>query len=200
MKHKKKFLVTVGIAGMLALSACVTQEEDPRTTAGAAPDAPIETVADETYELGYDTFDNADGALAIPGGPALLSPEDIETLWANMFDPETVQIIINDEAIEAPTPFTDAQAGTVMLPLVAIAEALGYTVVDEGEEVIVGPGTLVTAGVNSYHRGREAARELTTAPVIHEDAMFVPWEFFWEILSSTAYIEDGNIILAPIEW
>jgi len=65
--------------------------------------------------------------------------------------------------------------------------------VDDGEEVVVGPGSLVTAGVNSYHRGREAPRELSLAPVIHDGVMFVPWEFFQEILSGVIYVTDGNV-------
>jgi len=198
MKNTKRFLVTIGVAGILALTACATPNEPTETIASAAPEIDLETEMSPDY--GFDIYNDTGGALAIPGGPALLSPEEIDAFWASMFDPETVQIIINDEVIEAPTPFADSQDGTVMLPLISIAEALGYTVIDEGEEVIIAPGTIVTAGVNSYYRGREMARELTSAPVMHEGVMFVPWEFFGEILSSVAYIEDGNIMFAPVEW
>ncbi|MCL2285331.1 MAG: copper amine oxidase N-terminal domain-containing protein [Firmicutes bacterium] len=187
MKKSAKILVTLGAAGMLALTACATADvvDEIEAMFGLAPIA------------GIEPFEAAGGYMDIEGGPALLSPEDLDMLWSGTFDPETVQIIIHDEAIDAPTPFIDSQAGTVMLPLVAIAEALGYTVADEGEEVIIGPGTIVTAGVNSYSRGREAARELTSAPIIVDGVMFVPWEFFQEILSYAAMASDGNIIFAP---
>ena len=131
--------------------------------------------------------------VAVHPGPALLSPEDIDTFWSNMFDPETVQIIVKGEVIDAPTPFACSTAGTIFLPVVSIAEALGYLVADDGSEVIIAPGSIVTEGVNSYFRGREAPMELTSAPVMHDDALFVPWEFFHEILSGAAYVEDGNI-------
>ena len=133
------------------------------------------------------------GEIGISSGPALLSPEDIEAMWSSMFDPETVQIIVKDEVLDAPKPFTCSTAGTIFLPVVAIAEALGYTVTDDGSEVIIAPGSIVTEGVNSYFRGREAARELTAAPVRHDGALFVPWEFFHEILSGAAYVVDGNV-------
>jgi len=192
MKKSAKILVTLSITGMLALTACSPAgvEEDFANT----PYIPYDTATS------YAPFEAGSEYHGIESGPALLSPEDIEAFWASMFDPETVQIIVDGEAIEAPTPFTDSEAGTIMLPLAAIAEALGYTVVDEGTEVIVGPGTLVTEGVNSFARGREMARELTTAPVIHDGVMFVPWEFFHEILSHTAFVEDGNIVLVEVDW
>ena len=140
------------------------------------------------------TFENA-----IAGGPALLSPEDIEDMWAGMFDPETVQIIVLDEAIDAPAPFTCSTAGAVMLPVAAVARALGYVVTDNGSEVIIGPGTIVTEGINSYFRGREAPRELTSAPVMRDGALFVPWEFFHEILSAVVMIMDGNVYVVAQE-
>ena len=192
MKKPAKILVTLGMAGILALTAC--------NTASVADD--FENTPYIPYEAATpNESDEAGGGYAgIESGPALLSPEDIEAFWASMFDPETVQIIVEGAAIEAPKPFIDSEAGTIMLPLVAIAEALGYTVADEGTEVIIGPGTMVTEGVNSYSRGREMARELAAAPVIRDGAMFVPWEFFHEILSHTAFVEDGNIVLVEVDW
>ena len=186
MKKTTKMLTAFGMAGVLLLTACATADATRGT--GAA------TYVDNDYQVS-ESYYTEDGYIGIETGPALLSPEDIEAMWSNMFDPETVQIIVNDEAIDAPTPFTDAEAGAIMLPLVAIAEALGYVVTDEGAEVIISPGTIVTAGVNSYFRGREAPRELSTAPVMQDDVMFVPWEFFQEILCSAAMVMDGNIVL-----
>lgn len=152
------------------------------------------------FELAAHPTHDMNDDIGIAGGPALLSPEDVELMWANMFNPETVQIIVKDEVIEAPTPFTDSTAGTIMLPLIAIAEALGYVVVDNGNEVIVGPGSIVTADVNSYFRGRETPRELTSAPVMRDGIMFVPWEFFHEILSGAAFVTDGDIHVVELEF
>jgi len=196
MKKQKRLLATIGIAGMLALTACAATDtvSTAPTTVDVADDYTFAQplIDEEPEEIHTD--------IGIVGGPALLSPEDVERMWANMFDPETVQIIVQDEVIAAPTPFTDNTAGTVMLPLIAIAEALGYVVVDNGEEVIVGPGSIVTAGENSYFRGRETPRELTSAPIMRDGIMFVPWEFFHEILSATAFVEDGDIHVVELEF
>jgi len=157
---------------------------------------PIHILSDEELAE-IELFPTDPPDTPISGGPALLSPEDINLLWANMFDPATVQIVVKGEVIEAAAPFTDSTAGAVMLPVVAVAEALGYTVIDNGDEVIIAPGSILTAGENTYFRGREMPRALTTAPVIVDGVMFVPWEFFHEILSGAAYVEDGNVHVVP---
>jgi len=177
MKKIFKIAAMLGVAGLLALSTACTDDDYNNIAAGNA------------YEDIYSPL----GDIGIESGPALLSPEDIEAFWASMFDPETVQIYVNGEAIEAATPFADGEVGTIMLPLVAIAEAMGYTVVDEGEEVIIAPGIMVTEGINSFARGREAAIELTSAPRTIDGVMFVPWEFFHEILSGWVMVDDGNV-------
>jgi len=143
------------------------------------------------------TDEELDGlATAVPGGPLLLSPEDLEMMWANMFDPETVEIIVNGEVIDAATPFVDSEAGTIMLPVAAIAEALGLPMVPDGDNaLIIGRGSIIQEGVNSYFVGRMAPFELSAAPVIVDGVMFVPWEFFGTVVDAFAYVEDGNIIV-----
>ncbi|MCL1787489.1 MAG: copper amine oxidase N-terminal domain-containing protein [Defluviitaleaceae bacterium] len=184
---KKTILAAMGAAGILALAACGAEDcaEYPAIESG--------------YVNEEITAPNS-GDTGLASGPALLSPEDLNAFWASMFDPETVQIIVDGKIIDAPTPFVDSVNGTVMLPLAALAEATGYIVVSEdATQVIIQPGTIVIAGENSYYQGREAARELSAAPVSHEGVLFVPWEFFQEILSHSAFAEDGNILLAKIE-
>ena len=135
---------------------------------------------------------------AVAGGPAPLSPEDIEGMWSWM-DMEAALIVVNGEVIDAPKPFTDMSVnGALMLPLIPIAEALGYTVVDNGNEVVIAPGTMVTEGVNSYFRGREAPMELASAPVMRDGVMYVPWEFFHVVLNAGGMVENGNIYIDTI--
>jgi len=151
----------------------------------------FEIAVHPTLDLTDEDFIGID----FPDGGLLLTQEDLDIMWNNMFDPETVQIIVGGEAIEAATPFVDSVAGTIMLPVVAISEALGYNVVDEGSEVIVGMGSIVTEGVNSYFVGRMAAFELSAAPVMQDGVLFVPWEFFGSVAGAGVYVEDGNIIV-----
>jgi len=189
----KRTFVMLGLVGLLSLAAC-----------GGTPSNEIEDIFDDPSGIPYSPSPDVLGEAGIDSGPLLITPEDMAIMWDNMFDPDTVQIIVNGETINnAPTPFIDREIGVVMLPLVAIAESLGYiTVVDNAGdvmEVVVGPGTMVTEGVNSYARGREMARELLAAPVVVNDVMFVPEDFFYHILGSAAFIVDGNIIVNDIE-
>ena len=126
----------------------------------------------------------------------ILTPEELEQLHASMFDPETVQVIIDGNAVSMPTPFVNRETGLVMLPVAYVAEALGYTVVHEGEDVVIGPGITFTVGVDSYAFARMAPVELGGAPELLDGVLFVPWNFFGEVLPGiAAYIADGNIII-----
>ena len=137
---------------------------------------------------------NLAGDTNLGSGALLLDPADVAMMWGNMLDPLTVQLTVNDQLLEdAPRPFADPVAGTIMIPLVPVVEALGYTAVVDGNEVIITPGTIVTEGVNSFARGREMARTLSAAPVMVDDVLFVPWDFFQEILDSPAFIDYGNV-------
>jgi len=113
----------------------------------------------------------------------------------NLFHPVTVQIIINGNPIGAATPFVDSMSGAVMVPIVAIAIALDYSVEDNDDSVTIGQSEPLLAGVNSFGIGRMASRPLSTAPIMRGGVMFVPWEFFTELLNGEKYIQDGNIVI-----
>ena len=173
------------VSALVVTTACAGNNNPPQAEAVAPPVAEAVPAA------------HGDGE-PITGGPFELSEEDRVQMLESMFNPETVQIIVNGQVIDAPKPILDYEAYAVMLPLVPIAEALGYTVVDNGSEVVIGPGTMVTEGLNSYARAREAPIELPAAPVIHDGVMFVPSVFFQEILSAVAYFADGNVLVEDI--
>lgn len=122
-----------------------------------------------------------------------LTQEDLDILWDNMLDPETVQIFVEGEAIDAPTPFVNREAGFVMVPVIPIAEALGYNVLVEGDEIMIGRVTILTIGKDHYYYGRAMATQLGAAPELHDDVVFVPLHFFGHVLPIQAYMVDGNI-------
>jgi len=122
-----------------------------------------------------------------------LTPEELYAFWSSLIDPETVQIVVDDVTIEAPTPFVNMQTGSVMLPVAAVAEAMGMNVVGEGADVVIGAGITFTVGVDSYFIGRMAPIELGTAPELVEGVLFVPDSFFKVILPGEVLLVDGDV-------
>jgi hypothetical protein len=129
------------------------------------------------------------------GGGLLLTPEDLEILWDNMIDPETVQVIVNGEVIDTPTPFVNREAGFVMVPVGHIARALGMDVLGEGEEIMIGRGIHFEIGVDYYFFGRRAPQQLGAAPELHDGVIFVPLHFFGQIVPAVAYLDYGNVVI-----
>ena len=128
------------------------------------------------------------------GGGLQLTQEDLDILWDNMLAPD-VQIIVDGTVIDAPTPFVNREVGMVMLPVAAIAEALGLNVVGEGADVVIGMGITFVEGIDSYHFGRRAAQQLGAAPELVDGVLFVPINFFHDVLPGAAYIMDGHVIV-----
>lgn len=127
-----------------------------------------------------------------------LSPEELEAFWNSMFDPETVQIIVDGEAIEAPTPYVNRETGFPMIPVVYIAQALGYPVYidDQDPEMLtIGRGITLTVGIDNYNYMRMAPIQLGAGPEMHDGVVFVPMHFFGEVMPVAAYIMDGNIMI-----
>jgi len=125
-----------------------------------------------------------------------LSPEDLDMFWDSMFDPQTVQIVVNRNAIDAPVPFVNRDYGVVMVPVAAIAEALGFVVSGEGADVVFGGGYTFTVGLDMYSSSmRGEIIELFAPPELHNNVLFVPLSFFSEAMGYAVYIEDGNIIV-----
>ncbi|MCL2397638.1 MAG: copper amine oxidase N-terminal domain-containing protein [Defluviitaleaceae bacterium] len=132
-------------------------------------------------------------------GGLLIDPEDLDIMWDNMLDPETVQIIINGETIDAPTPFVNRDAGFVMVPVAYIAEILGYqTYLVDNETLMIGRST-IAAGIDNYHYNRMAPVELGTAPEIHDNTFFVPLHFFGHVFPAVGYMQDGNVIITDTD-
>lgn len=111
--------------------------------------------------------------------------------------PVQAPVVVNEQIIEAPESFT-LEDGTLMLPLRALAEALGFDVTwdDVTRSIRLGVAINITIGSTSYLVGRMAPIELTHAPVIVEGRTYVPIEFFSEVLGlSEANLHDGLLVL-----
>ena len=93
-------------------------------------------------------------------------------------------ILVNGSPIVSPEAFTADDGETLMVPLRAIAEALGYIVGWDGaaRAVTLGDDISFVIGQNSYLIGGETViLDGAPAPVIVDGATFVPLRFFTEI-------------------
>ena len=130
-----------------------------------------------------------------------LSQEEIDAMWDDLFDPVTVEIIVEGEVVEMPTPFISRETGFVMVPAAYIAEALGYVVTGEEFDTVIGrygePGGIVAfaEGIDAYMIGRIESISLGAAPEVIDGVLFVPLHFFGMVLPETGFVVDGNIFI-----
>ena len=114
-----------------------------------------------------------------------------------IFDVSKMEIVVNNEVIEAPAAYTNDQ-DTVMVPLRAIAEALGYEVTwhNDTRSVTLGEDITLTIGEDGYVRGDDTPLSLGTAPELKGDRTFVPLSFFREVIQmNNAYTHEAQIVI-----
>jgi len=107
-------------------------------------------------------------------------------------------IQVNGNPITAPAAF---QTGyTVMVPLRAIAEALGYEVEWDAATRSIRLGVAINTWIGSteVHIGRMAPQTISIAPGLVDGSTFVPLEFFRVIGINNAYAFEGQIVIDNI--
>lgn len=108
-----------------------------------------------------------------------------------------MEIVVSNKKIEAPAAFSD-EKGNVMVPLRAIAEALGHKVIwnNELKSVQIGQGISLTIGSSSYNYMKTAPIQLAAAPTIVEGKTYVPLNFFKTVMKmNNAYVFEGQIVI-----
>ena len=124
-----------------------------------------------------------------------VSPEFYEPA----IDLETTQILVNGTAINAPAPFINPEHGFIMVPVAAIAEALGFVVSGEGADIVFGGGYMFIVGVDSYSSSmRGEIIEIGAPPELRNNVLFVPLHFFTESMGLPAFYDNGNIIIGRV--
>lgn len=111
------------------------------------------------------------------------------------------EIVVNNDVINAPSAYINDQ-DTVMLPIRAIAEALGYDVKWDNttKSVMIGNGISLTIGVDNYNYMRTAPIQLGTSPEIIDGRTFVPASFFKEVMRvNDVKITGLSIVISNIE-
>lgn len=142
--------------------------------------------------------------------PAQTTPEKIIVLSApakSGLDDDTIswlkenvpgmEIVVEGNIIEAPAAYAD-DSGTVMVPIRAIGEALGYEVVwlSESRGVTLDGKYTFYIGQDGYSIGKAAPMALGTAPELVNSLSYVPIKFFTEIMGmNNAYVFEGQIVI-----
>ncbi len=126
--------------------------------------------------------------------PAQTTPSKIIVLSQQIED--TINITVNDKIIEAPKPYFNEE-GTILIPVRAISEALGYEASWNNDErsVQIGKEYSFKIGENSYYNG-ETSVSLETSPIINGGITFVPLSFFKDVMKIN-FVEflDNNVFI-----
>lgn len=112
-----------------------------------------------------------------------------------MGDVSKMDIVVEDKKITAPSAYLN-ENGTVMVPVRAIAEALGSEVKwdDELRSVTIDKGISFTLGKDYYVYMKTAPIELGDTPELVDGHTFVPLSFFREVMKvNNAYVFEGQI-------
>jgi len=155
---------------------------------------PGEVDLDDNYLGDDDLIDGDDEVTPLPDDVDLddFEPGDFDLLVLNG------EVLVNYEIIEgAPHPFLHEDT-IVMVPLRAVVEALDYTVSWNSylRSVQLGVGIHLFIGETEVIVGRMAPIELSAPPVIVDDTTFVPLDFFRNVLGRTAYVFEGQVVVA----
>lgn len=112
--------------------------------------------------------------------------------------PSAFHYMVEGKAVEAPAAFT-TEDGVLMVPVRPLVEALGLPLVqDENNKDLYAVGRVVTltVGRDAYTFARMAPIELGTAPVERDGEIFVPLDFFTQVVKmKNASVEDDQIVI-----
>lgn len=112
-------------------------------------------------------------------------------------DVSNMDMIVNNTKIDAPKAYTNEQ-GTVMVPLRAIAEALGFEVSwnNELSSIMIGKDISLTINKDHYIYSKTDPIHLGTAPALVEGRTFVPLSFFRKVMGmNNAYVFEAQIVV-----
>ena len=145
-------------------------------------------------EISAELIETEDGYENIMTLPEYIGDLDWDFMAAAELNGE---IVVNGEIIYAVAPFWNEDE-VLMLPLRAVAEALGYDVQwnDETQSIMLGVAINVFIGRAEAYRGRMAPVELSAAPVIVDNLTFVPVDFFRDVVAQTVFVFEGQVVIA----
>lgn len=152
--------------------------------------------------------------------PAITTPEKIIVMYEKAVAPvqiltdeekeeyaksfETADIAVNGEVIGSLGAFL-TDDGILMVPVRAVAEALGYGVewFEDTQSVQLGKSLMFSIGEDSYSFARMAPTPLGAAPVLKDNRTFVPIDVFNLPVPSQSgnirwYLADGQLHIESV--
>ncbi|MCL2838740.1 MAG: copper amine oxidase N-terminal domain-containing protein [Oscillospiraceae bacterium] len=142
-----------------------------------------------------ETGEGYENIMTLPGDISNIDWDDY--VWIPELNGE---IVVNNVIIDAASPFNYSDVGgpnVVMVPLRAVAEALGYDVSwsEETQSIMLGVGIHVFIGRNEAYRGRMAPIELSLSPFIRDNLTFVPLDFVRNVLAQNVWVFEGQVVI-----
>ena len=112
----------------------------------------------------------------------------------------TPALVVNNEVVETKVKPYRLEDGTWMIPVRAVAEALGLTVTYrpdvQGADISKdNQHTTIYFGQNSYFFNRVAPFELEAAPVVFAGTSYVPLSFFERVLKQPVAVSGTEIVI-----
>ncbi len=156
--------------------------------AAAAENIPEEVNPVKVIHLGAP-----ETAAVEPGGEAALPDEDF-SYTANI---ATADIVVEQKIIEAPAAYV-GDNDVIMVPLRAVAEALGYQVAweQDSQTVRLNMAISLEVGRDYYVYMRMAPIELGTAPALKDGSVYVPLSYFTKVLQmNNAYFFENQVVI-----
>lgn len=154
-------------------------------------------LANRKLVVTYSTSTKSIPAQTIPDKIIVLFEKEAPPINQLVGDVSAMDIVVNNKKIAAPSAYTN-EKGNVMVPLRAIAEALGYDVTwnNELQSVFLNKNISLRIGLDSYNYMKMAPIQLGTAPTIVEGKTFVPLSFFKEVTRmNNAYVFESQIVI-----
>lgn len=130
---------------------------------------------------------------------AMMLGSSVVVVAAEVNDNKKIEVTTRETiALEKFNPIENK--GATLIPVRELSETLGYKVEwkesEKGVELSKGPNyTSIKIGVNSYFYARMAPVELSSEPILHGGATYVPFEFFEEILREDVKLVNGNVVI-----
>lgn len=158
------------------------------------PDAANENIPEEVTPTKIIRLGQPEAAPAEPGAEAGIEETEDFSYTANI---DTADIVVEQKIIEAPSAYV-TENDVIMVPLRAIAEALGYQVTWEQDTQTVRLNSAISleVGRDYYVYMRMAPIELGTAPQLKDGAIYVPLFYFRDVLKmNNAYFFENQVVI-----